>query len=120
MSRRSEGGARHEDGDARVQDELAQALVRPGPVNEQQLLEEAELADGDVGRARRLQTLVARDADANMGSLNHRHIVGAVSNGEQDGLEVLLDELDDEGLLQRRHTAAHDRLAHDGELEERL
>jgi hypothetical protein len=74
-------------------------------VDEEELLEEAKLADGDVGRARRLQALDAGDADADVGGLDHRDVVGAVANGEEDGLAVLLDELDHQGLLQRRDAA---------------
>lgn len=84
---------------ARVQDELAQALVRPRAVHEQQLFEEPELADRDVGRPGSLETFMARDPDADVGSLDHRDVVRAVADREQDRFEVLLDELDDERLL---------------------
>jgi len=70
-------------------------------MNEEELLEEAELADGDVGRPSGLQALVTRDTNADVRRLDHRDVVSAVADGEEDGLEVLLDELDDERLLQR-------------------
>ena len=110
-------------GTSRTEDELGQALVAPGPVDQEQLLEEAKLRDGDVGGARRLQTLHgdgqarvsagaggktfldARDADPDVCGLDHADVVGAVADGQEDGLLVLLDELDDERLLERRHAA---------------
>lgn len=73
-------------------------------MDEQQLLEVPELRDGNVGRACGLETFDTRDTDANVCSLDHADVVGAVANCEQDGLLVLLDEFDDECLLQRGHT----------------
>lgn len=55
-----------------------------------------------------------------MGSLDHSHVVGTVSNGEQDRLLILLYELDDESFLQRRDSTADDGLAHDGQFQEDL
>ena len=40
-----------------------------------------------------------------MGSLNHRYVVRTVSYGKEDGLHVLLDELDDQSFLERRDSA---------------
>lgn len=39
-----------------------------------------------------------------MGRLDHADVVGAVTYSKEDGLLVLLDKLDDEGLLKRRHS----------------
>ena len=60
-------------------------------MHEQQLSKEAKLADCEVSRACGLKALHAGDADTYMSSLNHRDIVRAISDGEKDALEVLLD-----------------------------
>lgn len=73
-------------------------------MDEQQLLEVPELRNGNVGRACGLETFNTRDTNANVRSLDHADVVGAVTDCEQNGLLVLLDELDDECLLQRGHT----------------
>jgi hypothetical protein len=54
--------------------------------------------------------LDTRDADSDMSSLDHRHVVGSVSDGEKDGRRVRLDELDDEGFLKRRDSTANNGL----------
>jgi hypothetical protein len=95
----------------RVEDQFGQPLVTPRAVDEQQLLQVLELRDGDVGRPRRLETFDARDADANVRCLNHGHVVGAVADGKQDRFGIVLDELDNERLLQRRDSAADDGLS---------
>ena len=40
-----------------------------------------------------------------MGRLDHTDVVGAVADSQEECLRVSFDELDDEGLLERRHTA---------------
>jgi hypothetical protein len=52
-----------------------------------------------------LKTLETRDADADVSSLDHAHVVGTVTDGEQDSLLVLLDQFDHERLLKRRNAA---------------
>lgn len=90
-------------------------------MNQQQLAQKAELGNGHVGTAGGLQTLHAADTDADVGSLDHGDIVCSVTDGEQNRLLlVFLDQLYHQGLLQRRHAAADDCLAHDGEVEEQL
>lgn len=69
-------------------------------MDKEQLAEEAELGDRDVGATRGLETLDAADTDADVCRLDHRDIVGSVTDGEKDGpLLVLLDQLDHHGLL---------------------
>lgn len=68
-------------------------------MNQQQLAEEAELTNGDVGAARGLQTFDTSDTHTDVSGLNHRDVVGPVADGEQDGLEVPLDQLDHQRLL---------------------
>lgn len=97
----SDGCIESNGGDSRIEDEFAQTLITPSPVDEQQLLEEPELTDGDVGRSSSLESLDSRDSDSDVSCLDHAHVVCAVSDSEEDRVEVLLDELDDEGLLER-------------------
>lgn len=49
--------------------------------------------------------LDSRNSDSDMSSLNHGHVVGSISDGEEDRRSVVLDELDDESLLERRDSA---------------
>ena len=74
-------------------------------MDEEELLEEAELADRDVGRAGGLEALNSRDTDTNVCGLDHADVVGAVADREQVRLEVFLHQLDDEGFLQGRNSA---------------
>lgn len=89
-------------------------------VHEQQPLEEAELAHRVVARVDRLKSFFSCDADADIGGLDHRDVVGAVTDSEAHGSETVLDKADDEGLLERRGTAADDGAAPSRELEEDL
>jgi len=43
-------------------------------------------------------------------TFDHADVVGAVSDGQRDALAVSLDEVDDERLLKRRHSATDDCL----------
>lgn len=94
----------------RVENQLREPLIAPRAVDEQQLLEILELRDGYVRRAGRLETLNARDPYADVRGLDHGHVVGAVTDGQEDRLGIVLDELDNERLLQRGHSAANDGL----------
>ena len=57
------------------------------------------------------------NADANVGGLDHGDVVGAIADRESDGLLVALDEINDHGLLQWRHTTADDRLTRAADVE---
>ena len=87
--------------------------VRPAAVDEQQVREEAEPANGKVGRVHGLAALVARNADAEMRALNHGNVVGAVAHGKAEARAHLglLDDADNVGLLARRNAAANHRVA---------
>ena len=61
-----------------VKDHAGQSVVAPVAVDEQQPAEEAEARHGKVRRHHGLHALGARDADADVGRLDHRHVVGAV------------------------------------------
>ena len=73
-------------------------------MDEEELLEEAELADRDVGRAGGLESLDSRDTDTNVCCLDHADVVGAVADREQVRHEVFLHQLDDEGFLEGRNS----------------
>lgn len=55
-----------------------------------------------------------------MRRLDHAHIIRTIPDREQDRILVLLDKLDHERLLQRRHTTTNDRLAQQRQLQKRL
>ena len=80
--------------------------IIPSPVDKQQPGEEPELGDGKVGRVCGLQPLVSGDADADVGLLDHGDVVGAVADGERDGVPALLHQLHHLRLLDRRDAAA--------------
>ncbi|KAJ2864202.1 hypothetical protein GGH94_003066 [Coemansia aciculifera] len=87
------------------------AQVRPAAVHEQELLQEPELRDRVVGRHDGLQPLLAADANADVGLLDHADVVGAVADGQAQRAQAVLDEPHDQRLLQRRHAAAQHGLA---------
>lgn len=67
-----------------------------------------------VGCAGRLQALPAGDADANMGTLQHRHVVPAIADGKCD-VSGAADDRHQSRLLAGRHTAAHNGLGGEAE-----
>ena len=89
-------------------------------MDEEEAVEEAELADGEVGRVHGLAALEARDADADLGLHDHVHVVRAVADRERHGLarDVRLDEEDELGLLLGRHAAREHGLVRREEPEE--
>lgn len=89
-------------------------------MHKQQFSEISELTNGNICTPRSLETFDTADTDTNVCGLDHRNIVSTVADGEEESLEVTLDELDDESLLERRDTAADDSLAHDSQIEEDL
>eukprot|EP00047_Mylnosiga_fluctuans_P014814 m.41369 g.41369 ORF g.41369 m.41369 type:complete len:493 (-) comp5665_c0_seq2:2098-3576(-) len=90
-----------------VAQEAAQAEVRPAAVHQQQALEEPELGDREVRSEDCLTALEARDADTDMGRLDHADVVGAITDCKRDCMLAVLDQLDDLRLLKGRHAAAH-------------
>lgn len=95
----------------RVQNEPAHAVVVECAVDEQEPAQEAELSDRVVGSARRLQALVARDADADARLLDHGHVVGAVADGQRHLARLLRHRVHHLRLLAGRHPAADHRPA---------
>lgn len=63
-----------------------------------------DLRDGVVRVVGGLHALVPADAHAHVGRLDHPDVVGAVPNGERDGVHPLLNHVHDLRLLQRRHS----------------
>jgi len=94
-----------------VENQLGDAVVGPGAVDEEEPPQEPELGDGVIRGPDRLQTLLAADAHANVGSLDHSNVVGPVANREGDGLEGVLNQQDHLRLLERGDTAADHRFA---------
>lgn len=88
----------------RVENDSTDTRVTPCAVDQQKLSEESELGDRNVGGSSSLKTFHTANTNTDMGGLNHRHIVGTITNGEKQGLEVTLDKLDDQSLLQWRDT----------------
>jgi hypothetical protein len=103
-----------------VDDHVRVAHVGPVAVNEQQPLEEAELAHCVVGGVDGLKTFFTGDSDSDVCGLDHRDVVGAVADGEAHRTESFLDEANDEGFLKGRGTATDDGAAASGEFEEDL
>lgn len=68
----------------------------------------AELQDGEVSGKRGLFAFFADNTETNIGRLNHANVVASVTNGCGLFLRVVLDQLDNLGLLSRRATAAYD------------
>ena len=82
--------------------------IIPSPVDKQQPGEEPELGDGKVGRVGGLQPLVAGDADADVGLLDHCDVVSTVADGQRDLManSAFLHHLHNLRLLDRRYAAA--------------
>ena len=53
-------------------------------MDEQQLLQEPELRDGNIGTPSSLETFDTRDTNADMRRLDHADIIGTVSDGQKD------------------------------------
>lgn len=82
-------------------------------MHEHEPAQEAELRDGKVRGVRRLEPLLAADADADLGALDHPDVVGAVADRERHGRggDARAHHLHDERLLLRGHAARDDGLA---------
>ena len=68
-------------------------------MNKEQFAEVFELSNRHIGTAGCLKTFDAADANANVGSLYHGDIIGAVPDGEEDSFQVAFNEFDDERFL---------------------
>lgn len=73
-------------------------------MHKEQLLEVAKLSDCNIGTSGSLETFDTADTDTHMGSLDHGNIVGTVTDGQQQRLAVMLDQLDNQSFLERRNT----------------
>src|ERR1700744_6320838 len=89
-------------------------------MHQKELPQVPELANGDVGASSGLEGLHAADTNTKMGRLNHGDVVGSVSDGQQERLQMPLDEFDNQCLLKWGHSAADNSLAHDGKVEEQF
>lgn len=98
--------------------QLGAALVAVAAVPHEQLGEVEKLLDREVGREAGLPALLAHDAHADVGGLDHRDVVAAVADAAHALLGVLLDELGHLGLLRRGAPARHHRGQEDGDRDE--
>mmetsp|Transcript_17490 Transcript_17490/g.44562 ORF Transcript_17490/g.44562 Transcript_17490/m.44562 type:complete len:281 (-) Transcript_17490:2442-3284(-) len=85
-------------------------------MNGEQARQMLELLECIVRGTRSRSALLAVDTHADVGHLDHAHVVGAVADGQTLGAG-LSQQRDHLGLLQWRHTAAEHRLAHAGQLQ---
>jgi hypothetical protein len=74
-------------------------------VHKQQLSQETELRDGDIGGSSCLQAFHTGDTDTDVSRLDHADIVRSVPDGEKRGVGASLDKFDNESFLQGRHPA---------------
>lgn len=95
------------------QQALQETELRMNVRNEKQAVEvrKSHLTDGVVRRVDSLQTLFARNTNADVGRLDHADIVGTITNGECHRADAFLDEANDEGFLQWRHSTTNDSFA---------
>ena len=94
-----------------MNDELAQfggSLVRVATVPEEEFGEVRELVDREIGCQRSLLALLADNTNADVGCLNHRDIVAAVTDTANRLLCEGADEAGNVGFLCRRATASDD------------
>ncbi|KAH3676920.1 hypothetical protein OGATHE_001410 [Ogataea polymorpha] len=92
-------------------DHFSESFVRPAPVHNQKSDKEPELANRVVARHDGLTTLLSSNADSNVSSLDHGHVVGPVTNCQSHHLQRVLDHHDNLCLLSRRHSATENRTA---------
>lgn len=64
----------------------------------------SDLCDGIIRVVGGLHALVPTDAHTHVGRLDHPDVIGAVPDGEGDGIHPLLNHVHDLGLLQGRHS----------------
>ena len=107
----AEHGLTDADDETSMDDELGQlgtSLVAVPTVPDQKFGQMAELLDGEVGCEAGLMALLADDADADVGGLDHGHVVAAVADTADPLSRVRPDQLGDLGLLCRRASACDD------------
>lgn len=78
---------RHEHGDVLVEgieDDFGYPLVAPSSMNQQELAQISELPDSNIGAPCCLQAFYAADAHANVCRLDHGHIVGTITDGQEE------------------------------------
>ncbi|KAH3665255.1 hypothetical protein OGATHE_004070 [Ogataea polymorpha] len=94
--------------------------AEPVAENVPELCHVLELADRKVCAARCLHAFHAADADANVRGLDHRHVVGTVSDRQKQRTLLALHEPHHKRFLQRRHTAADHRLAENSDFQQQV
>lgn len=87
-------------------------------MHQQQPQQEPELRNTIIRCAGRLKSLHPRYPNADVRPLDHRYVIGTVTDGKRHSFRVFRDALDDFGLLQGRYAATDDNLAGHAEPEE--
>mmetsp|Transcript_9513 Transcript_9513/g.27210 ORF Transcript_9513/g.27210 Transcript_9513/m.27210 type:complete len:242 (-) Transcript_9513:12-737(-) len=90
-----------------IEDHLLVACEVPVAMHQQEAPQVGELCKGEVGGHDGSSPLAAADAAADVGRLDHPHVVRAVANSENDGVGKTLHELRHLSLLLGGHPAAH-------------
>ena len=81
-------------------------------MHEEQRAQELELSDGEVGRIDTLAPFLADDAHADVARLDHRHVIGAIADGEAAAARHgVLDQVEHLRLLVFACAAGDHRLA---------
>ena len=84
---------------ANAKDKVVEEWRRRVPTPDEQLDKVAELFNAEVGREGRLTTFFADNTDADVGSLNHRDVVAAVTDAAHAFLGVGADQTRNVGFL---------------------
>lgn len=74
-------------------------MVTPSSMNEKKFAKIAELSDRNVGGPCGLQTFDTTDTNANVSRLDHRNIVGTVTNSQKQSFKMAFNKFDNESLL---------------------
>jgi len=67
-----------------TENKLAQSGITPSAMDQQQLLQEPELRNGNIGAPSSLKTFNTRDTNTDMCRLDHADIIGTVPDGQKD------------------------------------
>jgi hypothetical protein len=87
---------------------------------QQKLAQVRELQYGEISRQRSLHTLLANDAQSNIGCLDHRNIIAAVAYASYPLTSESFEVLSDERFLSRGTSADADGFTEHGRCEKSL
>ena len=75
-----------------VEDDATDSMKGPGSMDEEELGEESEFGDWEIGRTSCLASFEAIDTDTHISNLNHTDIIAPVTNGKGRLFHVNLDK----------------------------